>query len=252
MPTLMCMAPDAPLIHVDRSQSFAARPQHVQRLLNDKLEAGLAPRTVAGIRAVLRASLNDAVAWNLLDRNPAQHVRAPRPESPRGHPVTGAGEEAPRHCQGALAAPIDLCGSGCRVAPGRSPGLGWSDVDLENKTLRVVRALQRVGTDTQSSDNGAGRDALVRTTRKTTKTRLQFVEPKSRTSRRTVKLPEFAVKALKEHRTAQKIERMAAGGDWLETGLVFTTPTGEPSMTARCGRSSMSAGEGRAPANALT
>ncbi len=109
---------------------------------------------------------------------------------------------------------------------GEALGLGWSDVDLENKTLRVVRALQRVGTDTQSSDNGAGRDALVRTTRKTTKTRLQFVEPKSRTSRRTVKVPEFAVKALKEHRTAQKIERMAAGGDWLETGLVFTTPAG--------------------------
>jgi hypothetical protein len=37
-------------------------PQHVRRLLNAKSEGELARRTVAGIRAVLRAALNDAVA----------------------------------------------------------------------------------------------------------------------------------------------------------------------------------------------
>ena len=31
---------------------------------------------------------------------------------------------------------------------------------------------------------------------------------------------------LKEHRITQKIHRMAAGADWLDTGLVFTTHTG--------------------------
>ena len=67
-------------------------PQHVQRLLNEKSAGGLAPRTVAGIRAVLRAALNDAVAWNIIDRNPAQHVRPPR--AVRTETVTLSPEQA--------------------------------------------------------------------------------------------------------------------------------------------------------------
>ena len=39
-------------------------------------------------------------------------------------------------------------------------------------------------------------------------------------------MPAFTVNTLKEHRTKQKIHRMAAGSDWLDTRLVFTTPTG--------------------------
>jgi integrase len=108
---------------------------------------------------------------------------------------------------------------------GEALGLGWDAVDLERKKLRVIRALQRVNLKAEPSP-GADAEALVRTTRKTRKSRLEFVEPKSKTSRRTVTLPEFAVKTLNEHRIAQKIHRMAAGADWLDTGLVFTTRTG--------------------------
>ena len=38
-------------------------PQQVNRFLNDKLEAGLSPRSVAHLRATLRAALNDALKW---------------------------------------------------------------------------------------------------------------------------------------------------------------------------------------------
>jgi integrase len=202
-------------------------PQHVQRLLNAKSEAGLAPRTVAGIRAVLRAALNDAVAWNVLDRNPAQHVRPRRPE--RAEAVTLSPEQAKKllatakdHWLGPLISVALAVG----LRLGEALGLGWNDVDLENKTLRVTRALQRVSTAAALSQPCLDADALVRTTRKSTKSRLEFVEPKSRTSRRTVRLPDFAVKTLKEHRVAQKVHRMAAGAEWLDTGLVFTTPLG--------------------------
>jgi hypothetical protein len=82
---------------------------------------------------------------------------------------------------------------------------------MKAATLRVTRALQRVSTGAAPGPTSVDVDALVGTTRKTTKSRLEFVEPKSRTSRRAVRLPDFAVKTLKEHPVAQKIHRIPAG-----------------------------------------
>lgn len=87
---------------------------------------------------------------------------------------------------------------------GEALGLGWDDVDLTAKTLRIRRALQRV------------------------EKKLVFVEPKSERSRRTVSLPDFAITALKRQRTAQKEERLKAGSKWNDSGLVFTSSIGTP------------------------
>jgi integrase len=87
---------------------------------------------------------------------------------------------------------------------GEALALSWDDVDLDAKTLRVRRALQRI--------------------EKT----LQFVEPKSERSRRTVTLPEFAVTSLKRYRVAQKKEKLKAGSKWTASRLVFTSTIGTP------------------------
>jgi len=39
-------------------------------------------------------------------------------------------------------------------------------------------------------------------------------------------MPAVVVDALRMHRQAQEEERRAAGDEWVETGLVFTTATG--------------------------
>ena len=83
-------------------------------------------------------------------------------------------------------------------------GLRWVDIDLTTGRLRVAQAIQwRKGKAT-------------------------VVEPKSDSSRRTVKLPKFALSALRRHRTRQKKERLAAGKDWVDSGLVFTSSIGTP------------------------
>ena len=41
-------------------------------------------------------------------------------------------------------------------------------------------------------------------------------------------IPEVAADVLKRHRTRQKKERLLAGGDWQESGLVFTSTLGTP------------------------
>jgi integrase len=55
-----------------------------------------------------------------------------------------------------------------------------------------------------------------------------FSEPKTDRSRRTVPLSPAVVAMLRKHRAAQAAERLRAGNQWRESGLVFTTELGAP------------------------
>jgi integrase len=83
-------------------------------------------------------------------------------------------------------------------------GLKWDDVDLENATVRVRRTLTRI-------DNGR---------------RLALGPPKNKQSRRTVRLTERAVEALRSHLERQLGEIEALGDLYKDQGLVFTTEAG--------------------------
>jgi integrase len=83
-------------------------------------------------------------------------------------------------------------------------GLKWDDVDLENATVRVRRTLTRI-------DNGR---------------RLDLGPPKNKQSRRTVRLTERAVEALRSHLEQQLKEIEALGDLYKDQGLVFTTEAG--------------------------
>ena len=56
----------------------------------------------------------------------------------------------------------------------------------------------------------------------------QFTEPKSDRSRRTLTIPQTCVTALRAHKVGQAAERLAAGPEWDDQDLVFTTHTGRP------------------------
>ena len=77
-------------------------------------------------------------------------------------------------------------------------GLRWQDVDLDAGTLSVRQTVQISRT--------AG---------------IQFEEPKTEKSRRQVTLPVVLVEALRRHRVAQAKERLVAGPDYQDHGLVF-------------------------------
>jgi len=87
---------------------------------------------------------------------------------------------------------------------GEALGLRWSDVDLDIGSLRIEKQLQRVGGE------------------------LQLVELKTRLRRRALLMPASIVASLREHRRRQLEDRLAAGGSWLESGLVFTAADGKP------------------------
>ena len=83
-------------------------------------------------------------------------------------------------------------------------GLKWEDIDLEARTLRVRRTLA------------------------TTKGGPQLTAPKTRGSRRTVRLTQDAVNALRSHLERQLGEIDRAGSLWRENGLVFASEAGDP------------------------
>ncbi len=55
---------------------------------------------------------------------------------------------------------------------------------------------------------------------------LVFDEPKSRAGRRAIMLPNGLRDALRAHRAAQLEERLAAGSEWQENGLLFAQVNG--------------------------
>lgn len=192
--------------HIGRIKLAALAPADVQRAYAALQAQGLATSTVGQMHTVLRIALKQAVRWGLVGRNVTDLVRAPRPERREMRTITAeqldalfaATKDDRYHALWVL-----LATTGLRL--GEALGLRWDDVDLASGRLTVVRALQR--------QRGRG---------------MQFVEPKSAASRRTVFLSQVAVAALRAHRSRQLEERLAAGPEWQETGLVFTTFRGTP------------------------
>jgi integrase len=90
--------------------------------------------------------------------------------------------------------------------------ISWADMDVDHGRLTVRYALQRVRPEGEK------------------KRKAMLVEPKSTASRRTVRLPAFAVQALARHRALQEQERAFAGAAWLGNpwNLVFTSTVGTP------------------------
>jgi integrase len=184
------------------------RPETLQRLYATKLAAGLAPRTVLKIHVVMHRALAIALRWGYVVRNVAEAVDPPAvPQhdvQPPGQSELAALVDRSSAAGDRLAALWALAvHTGCRQ--GELLGLSRADVDLDNGTLTVRRTLMRVR-------------ACVP----------QVGDPKSATSRRTISLPEEAITALRAHRARQNEERLAAGQNWADYGLVFSTHVGTP------------------------
>src|SRR5439155_759279 len=166
----------------------------------------LGPNTVAHIRATLRCALAVAMEWYELDRNVAAIAKPPR--VPKKEMRTLTREAARKYLEAAAGdrlAALFTVAVALGLRQGEILGLGWENVDLQAGALNICRSLQRV--------DGKG---------------LQLVETKSDEGERPLILPGMAISALHRHRVRQEEERAAAGAEWKESGLVFTSTIGTP------------------------
>jgi integrase len=161
-----------------RGKLKALTPAHVRGLYREKLEAGSSARTVRYIHTTLHKALKQAVMDGLIPRNVTESVKPPRPTREEMCPLTP--EQAKLLLQAAHEArdrleALDVLAIHTGLRQGELLGLEWDDVDLEDGSLQVRRTLT------------------------ITKGGPVFTTPKTTGSRRSVKLTQTAIEALRSH-----------------------------------------------------
>jgi len=178
-------------------------PAHVQSFYRDKLDRGLSPATVQKIHAVLHKALDQAVRWSLVPRNATEVVKAPRPTPEEIRPLNSEQVKVLLEAaSGERFEAVYVLAIHTSLRQGELLGLKWEDVDLKNGLIRVRRTLTRY------------------------RGRLLLSEPKTKRSRRTVRLTKPAVDALREHLARQMVQMESLGDLYGDQGLVFATQKG--------------------------
>ena len=181
------------------------KPSDVEALVLVLRGRGLSDSTVRSVYTVLRAGLDGAVRDGLIARNPAAAVTRPGVARREARHL-GADDVTAvlRAAQTSRYHPALVLIASTGLRRGECLALAWDQVDLDTGVLWVAATIARV----------AGR--------------LVISEPKTGRSRRTVPLNPAVVAMLRRHRTEQKAERLRAGDQWTDSGLVFTTELGGP------------------------
>ncbi len=191
----------APLLGNMRLKNLS--PNHLQRLYREKLDSGLAPRTVNQIHRTLNKALNEAVKWRVIPYNVCSAVAPPKCISKEMNVLTlEQVDQLLDSAKGDRFEALYALAVTTGMRRGELLGLKWSDVDLKVGSVWVKRSLVLI------------RGGLV------------FVPPKSAKSRRSITLTSGVVEALKKHKAYQDEERRKKC--WLENDLVFLTTVGTP------------------------
>lgn len=191
---------------------------HVDGLITDLRERGLAESTIRTTYHVLRLALDDAVDNNMLRANPAHKSTRPGRTDEEAEPRHLNRDELVRLLEAAkeyryheALALIATTG----IRRGEALALKWEDVDLITGSVQVKGTLARI--------NGE----------------LTVTPTKTQKSRRTVYLSPGLVDQLARLKDTQEAEadarknvvivtRYGETPGWTETGFVFTTENGQP------------------------
>ena len=181
-------------------------PEQIQMLYNQKIDAGLSPRSVKYIHVVLHKALQTALKWHKISVNPADSIDLPKAH----HTEMQVWNESevikflktaattPYHCLFYLA-----LYTGARR--GELLALRWQDCDLIGGQISISRAVHHV------------------------KGEYTFSQPKTEKSRRTIALPPSATIILRQLRESTEQLRSTFPQTVSDSDLIFTrTFDGKP------------------------
>jgi integrase len=182
-------------------------PVNVEGEVSSARPAGLDRRTVAYIHTILHRALKDAVRWGRLARNPADASDPPRSAQKSGQASSWDGPTLRLFLEACLAEgdrhyPLWVLLATTGMRRGEALGLRWSDVDLDSGRMRVVQTVVQ------------------------TRNSVSLGVPKTSQGRRSVSLDPMTVSVLRAHRVRMLEDRMLAGPDFEDRGLVFHHPDG--------------------------
>ena len=194
-----------------RLQLQMLQPLHIQEYYNEALKfgrmdgkGGLSAQTVKHHHRVLAEAMKKAVNWQLINVNPCDAVDAPKPEKKEMRALDERESATLLDISKGtrLYIPIVIAlTTGLRR--GELIGLKWSDIDLPAKKLSINRTIE------QTSKYG-----IVEKT------------PKTKKSRRSIALPNLAIRALKELRKEHSKQKLKLGPEFQDNGYLFINEDG--------------------------
>jgi integrase len=179
--------------------------RQVETLYAKKLDEGLSASRVRSIHSVLHNALRQAVRQNLLARNVCDLANVPTPLDYEPQPLTP--EQAHQLLRVAREHRFEvllIVAIATGMRRGELIGLHWQDINFDERCLNVQRSVSRL--------SGHG---IVES------------RPKTKSGRRKIMLPAFAIVALKRQREQQQEVREKAGSTWKEKDIVFCNKFGD-------------------------
>lgn len=185
----------------------SVRGVHVQKLYNGMIAAGLSPKTVKNVAAILHKAFSVAQKQGMIQVNPCDAAELPKATSKEIKPLTDA--EIPLFLKAISGHPMENAYALCLFAglrEGECLGLSWPQVDFEARRITISQQLQH------EKKKGAK----------------YYIAPSTKSGRpRQIEPPEIAFQYLRAERKRQAENRLVAGELWSNPdNLVFTDSTG--------------------------
>ncbi len=168
----------------------------------------LSGKTLQHYHRLISSIMTTAVQWQVISSNPCNRVKPPKAERKEAEYLDE--QQAIDLLKALEAEPLMyrtlytlILNTGMRR--GEACGLEWSDIDLEHNIIDINKSSLYL------PNKGIYND-----------------DTKNTSSRRVIKIPNYAAELLKEYRKAQTAERLKLGDKWDNSGKVFTSWNGKP------------------------
>jgi integrase len=167
-------------------------------------KGGLSPRTVTHMHRVLREALQQALAWQLLARNPADAVKPPKVERKQlsTYDIQQTAELLEGLRGNRMFIPTVLAGL-CGLRRGEIAALQWKHIDIERRQIAVAQSAEQ------------------------TRAGVRYKPPKSGRAR-TVAMSDTVTAELRAHRVAQAEGLLNLGVRLSENTFVVARADGSP------------------------
>ncbi|MBA2392055.1 MAG: site-specific integrase [Ktedonobacteraceae bacterium] len=195
--------------HIGHIKLTKLTGEHLQKMYASLAQTHKAS-SIHTIHGIIKTALRFALRWKRIACNPCDDLDTPHIEK----------EERPILLAKQARALLDAAQDtdiGCFLSMalttgmrrGEMLGLRWSDIDIEQKAIRVVRTASYIKLPDE------GKYGFVETT------------PKTNASKRSIRLTDFLISVLKTHKKQQHEMRLQTGQEWARKDLVFCDQFGE-------------------------
>lgn len=222
-------------------QTVKAKP----RPYGPKTDAFISAHTIREIHKILRSAFNQAVKWELMNRNPVQNATLPKCEK-NTREIWDAETlfKAIGLCEDdTLKLAMNLAFA-CSLRMGELLGLTWDCVDISKESISTGKAyiyvnkeLQRVSRNALSQIDGQDVKLRFPSILACKHTALVLKEPKTRTSVRKIFLPQAVAEMLVERKKEIDELKELLGDEYTDYNLVFASSSGTPIEGAVINRS---------------